>query len=177
MAVAVKTDGDPEALTASARAAVRELDPELPLFNVRTMEAALSRTLAMRTTYSWMLAVFALTALILALGGTYGVSSYLVTQRTREIGIRVALGAGRADIVRGVLRTSLMVASAGIVVGVIASLGAARLLESLLFGVAPHDAVILSGVVTVLVTAAVLANLLPARRAARVDPMTSLRAD
>jgi predicted permease len=177
MAVAVKTDGDPEALTASARAAVRELDPELPLFNVRTMEAALSRTLAMRTTYSWMLAVFALTALILALGGTYGVSSYLVTQRTREIGIRVALGAGRADIVRGVLRTSLMVASAGIVVGVIASLGAARLLESLLFGVAPHDAVILSSVVTVLVAAAVLANLLPARRAARVDPMTSLRAD
>jgi predicted permease len=179
MAVALKTDveGGAEALTASARAVVRELDPELPLFNVRTMEASLARTLAMRTTYSWMLAVFALTALALALGGTYGVSSYLVTQRTREIGIRVALGAARADIVRGVLRGGLVTVGIGIVAGIIASLGVGRLLETLLFGVAPHDALILSVATGVLLVAAVLANLLPARRAARVDPMISLRAE
>jgi putative ABC transport system permease protein len=141
------------------------------------MDAAMQRTLAARTTYSWMLAVFALTALALALGGTYGVSSYLVTQRTREIGIRVALGAARGDIIRGVLRTSLAVAGGGIVAGVAASLGVARLLESLLFGVQPHDAIILTSAVAALVTAALVANLLPARRAARVDPMISLRAD
>ena len=177
MAVAIKTDGNPEALIESARVAVRELDPELPLFNVRTMEAALARTLAVRTTYSWMLAVFALTALALALGGTYGVSSYLVTQRTREIGIRVALGAARSDIVRAVLRGSLAVVCLGIVTGVIAAMGVGRLLEALLFGVEPYDAGIVSGATAMLLLAAILANLLPARRAARVDPMISLRAE
>ncbi len=177
MAVAIKTDVEAEALTASARMALRGLDPELPMFNVRTMQTALARTMALRTTYSWMLAVFALTALALALGGTYGVSSYLVTQRTREIGIRVALGAARADIMRGVLRASLAAVGTGIVVGVIAALGVGRFLEALLFGVAPHDAAILSGASAVLVLAAVLANVLPARRAARVDPMISLRTE
>jgi ABC-type antimicrobial peptide transport system permease subunit len=177
MAVAIKTDGDPDALIASARAAIRELDPELPLFQVRSMTEAMRRTLAVRTTYSWMLAVFALTALLLALGGTYGVSSYLVTQRTREIGIRVALGARRGDIVQGVLRTSLVIALAGIVAGVVASLGLSRFLESLLFGVKPNDALILSSAIGILVLSALAANVLPARRAARVDPMTSLRAE
>lgn len=177
IAVALKTDADPEALTASARAALRELDPELPLFNVRTMETALARTLTLRTTYSWMLAVFAMIALALAGGGTYGVSSYLVTQRTREIGIRVALGAARADIMTAVLRGSLVAVAIGMVVGVVASIGAGRLLEALLFGVVPHDALILSSATAVLLLAAVLANLLPARRASRVDPMISLRAE
>jgi predicted permease len=177
MAVALKTDGDPDALVASARAAIRELDAELPLFQVRSMEQAMRQTLAVRTTYSWMLAVFALTALLLALGGTYGVSSYLITQRTREIGIRVALGARRGDIVQGVLRTSLVVAFAGIIVGLVASVGLSRFLESLLFGVKPTDALILSSAIGVLVVSALAANVLPARRAARVDPMTSLRAE
>ena len=177
MAVVLKTERDPASVTSSARAAVAELDPELPLFDVRTMDAAMQRSMAMRLTYSWMLAVFALTALVLALGGTYGVSSYLVGQRTREIGIRVALGAGRGDIVRAVLRTSLAVATVGIVVGVGASLGVTRLLDSLLFGVNPHDAGILAGAAATLGIAALAANLLPARRAAKVDPMLSLRAE
>ncbi len=177
MAVALKTTGDPESLIESARVAIRALDPELPLFNVRTMDTALGETMAVRTTYSWMLGVFALSALVLALGGAYGVSSYLVTQRTREFGIRVALGAGRSEIIRGVLHTSLAVASVGVVAGVAASLGVGRLMESLLFGVQPHDVLILTGAAGVILTAALLANLLPARRAARVDPMTSLRAE
>jgi putative ABC transport system permease protein len=176
-AVALKAAGNAESLTESARAAMREVDPELPLFGVRTMETALQRTLATRTTYSWMLAVFALTALVLALGGTYGVSSYLVTQRTREIGIRVALGAARRDIIRGVLRATLALTGIGIVAGTAASLGVARWLESLLFGVNPNDALTLSTSIAVLITAAVMANVLPARRAARVDPMTSLRSE
>lgn len=177
MTMTLRTSGDAEALAASARAGVRALDAELPLFAVRTMEEAMRRSIALRTTYSWMLAIFALMALVLALGGTYGVSSYLVTQRTREIGIRVALGARRGDIVRGVLRTSLAVVGLGIVLGVAASLGLARLLESLLFGVQPTDALILASAVGVLVLAGLIANVLPARRAARVDPMTSLRAE
>jgi predicted permease len=177
LAVTLKADGDPDTIVSFARLAMRELDPELPLFNVLTMEASLRRTLATRTTYSWMLAVFALTAVTLALGGTYGVSSYLVTQRTREIGIRVALGAGRAAIVRGVLRASGAVAAVGIASGVAASFGMGRLLESLLFGVNPQDAVTLSVSVAVLAGTALLANVLPARRAARVDPTGSLRAE
>jgi predicted permease len=177
MAVVLKTERDPASVTASARAAVAELDPELPLFDVRTMDAAVQRSMALRVTYSWMLAVFAVTALVLALGGTYGVSSYLVGQRTREIGIRVALGAAGTDIVRGVLRTSLTVAAAGIFVGVAASFGLTRLLESLLFGVNPHEGWVLIGAVALLAGASLAANLLPARRAARVDPMLSLRAE
>jgi predicted permease len=177
MTVSLRTGGDPNALVSSARAAVRELDAELPLFTVRTMEQAMQRSIALRTTYSWMLAVFALMALVLALGGTYGVSSYLVSQRTREIGIRVALGARRADIVRGVLRTSLAVVGVGIAAGVAASVGLARLLEQMLFGVKPTDAVILASSIAILVIAALVANAMPARRAARVDPMTSLRTE
>ena len=177
MAVVIRTAGDPAALTPAARAVVREIDPDLALYRVQTMEEALRRSLAQRALYSWLLGVFAAMALVLALGGTYGVTSYLVSQRTREIGIRVALGARRRDITATVLRGSLTVVGIGVVVGVAASIGAARLLADRLFGVPPHDASILSLAAVILLTAAVLANWLPARRAARVDPMRSLRAE
>ena len=134
MAVALHTSGDAAALAGSVRAAMRELDPDLPLFQVRTMEEALQRSLTVRAAYSWMLGVFALLALILALGGTYGVASYLVTQRTREIGIRVALGARTVDVVRTVVGRGVGVVAVGVGIGVLASLGATRLLADLLFG-------------------------------------------
>jgi predicted permease len=175
MTVAIRTAGDPGAFTATARNALRELDPELPMFRVRTMEAALERSLAQRATYSWLLGIFAAMALVLSLGGSYGVTSYLVSQRTREIGIRVALGARSADIVQAVLRRSLTNVTAGLVVGVVASLGLARLLADLLFGVPPHDLGILGGAAALLFILAAAANWLPARRAARIDPMRSLR--
>jgi putative ABC transport system permease protein len=177
MTVAVRTTGDPAAFTSTARAALREIDPELPMFRVRTMEEALRRSLAQRATYSWLLGIFAGMALVLALGGSYGVTSYLVSQRTHEIGIRVALGARRADIVRTVLRRSLVIVSAGVVLGVGASVGLARLMADLLFGVAPHDIRILAAAAAILFTLAAAANWLPARRAARVDPVLSLRSD
>jgi putative ABC transport system permease protein len=177
LSAVLKSDIDAESLTTAARSVLREIDPELPMFRVRTMDAALAETMTLRATYSWMLAIFALTALMLALGGTYGVSSYLVTQRTREIGIRVALGAARRDIVRSVLRGSLITVSVGILLGMMASLGAGTLLQTLLFGVKPHDGLILTSATALLVLAAVLANVLPARRAARVDPMISLRSE
>jgi putative ABC transport system permease protein len=177
MTVAIRTAGDPASIGPAARAALREVDPEVPAYDMRTMDERLARSRSLRAAYSWMLGVFAVTALLLALGGSYGVTSYLVSQRTRELGIRVALGAQRADISRTVLKGSLSVVSAGVVIGVAGAVGAGRYLSSLLFGVPPYDALILSVAAVALLTTGLMANWLPARRAARVDPMVSLRAD
>ena len=177
LTVVIKTKQAPEAFTPTARAALRELDPELPLFRVRTMEEALARSLSQRALYSWLLGVFASLALILALGGTYGVTSYLVSQRTREIGIRLALGARRIDITQSVLRGSLTIAAIGILAGLAASVGVARQLSTLSFGVPPHDTQVLVSALLVLMVTAAAANILPARRASKVDPMKSLRVE
>jgi predicted permease len=177
LAVALRTAGDPAAVAATARAAIRAIDPDLALYRVRTMDEALRRSLAERRLYSWLLGVFAVMALVLALGGSYGVTSYLVSQRTREIGIRVALGARSADIVRSVLRGSLTAVGAGVLLGIGASIAAARWLADLLFGVPPADVAILTSAGLVLLLTAVFANWLPARRASRVDPMRSLRVE
>jgi predicted permease len=175
MTVAIRTKADPQAFTATARAAVRELDPALALYRIRTMEQALSQSLLQRRLYSWLIGVFAAIALVLALGGAYGVTSYLVSQRTREIGIRVALGARTADITRAVLRGALVVIGAGVVAGAAGAVGGARLLGDLLFGVPPHDPLVLLAAAALLLGFAAGANWLPARRAARIDPMRSLR--
>ena len=177
LAVLLRTGGEPTSLTASLRAAVSELDPELPLYDVRTMEEALRRSLRIRALVAWMLGVFAALGFVLAVSGTYGVTTYLVTQRTREIGIRVALGAGRAAIASAVVKGSLAVAALGVLTGVAASLGLTRLLADLLFGVEPTDLSVLGAAAAVLLGSAALANWRPARRAARVDPVSLLRAD
>jgi predicted permease len=177
MAVTIRTIGDPAAFTPLARAALRELDPDLAMYRVRTMEEALKRSMAERRLYSWLLGVFATVALTLALGGSYGVTSYLVSQRRREIGIRVALGARTADITRAVLRGSLAAVVAGAIVGVAGSIAVTQVMKDLLFGVSPHDAGVLTAAAAVLLVMAAIANWLPARRAAQVDPMRSLRAD
>jgi predicted permease len=177
LAVALRTAGEPASALADARAVVRALDPELPLYEVQTMQQALRESLLVRAAYSWLLGVFAALALLLALAGTYGVTSYLVTQRTRELGIRIALGARRSDIVAVVLRGSLMVVAIGVTIGLAAAFGAARWLAGLLFGVAPYDLAILTAATTVLIATALAANWLPARRAALVDPMSTLRTE
>jgi putative ABC transport system permease protein len=177
MGFAVKTAGDPAPLIAAARTIVRDMDPELPTYNARTMNERMMLSLTLRAAYSWMLAVFAGIALLLALGGSYGVTSYLVSQRTRELGIRVALGARRGDISRAVLKGSVAIIGTGMTIGVAGALGAGRFLSSLLFGVPPYDALILTIAVAALGASGFLANWLPARRASRVDPMISLRAD
>ena len=141
------------------------------------MEEALQRSLTVRAAYSWMLGVFALLALVLALGGTYGVASYLVTQRTREIGIRVALGARTIDVVRTVVGRGFGVVAVGVGIGVLASVGATRFLADLLFGSGSRDAVIFAAVASLLLATALLANRVPARRAARIDPMRWLRTE
>lgn len=175
LSVVVRTVGDPTAIVAAARAAVGELDPELPLYQVRTMDDLMARSLSQRTLYSWLVAVFATIALVLALGGAYGVTTYVVSQRTRELGIRVALGARRADILRAVLRGGLMPVAIGIVLGIAGSLVASRPMAELLFDVKPNDLQVLGGAVVLLVALSVLTTWLPARRAAAVDPMRSLR--
>ena len=177
LTVAMRTAVEPSALVEAARGAVHGLDPELPLYAMRTMEENLRRSTTDRAVYSWMLAVFALCALLLALGGTYGVTSYLVSQRTREIGIRVALGARTGDIIRTVVVASLGVVAIGIGMGVAVSIGVAQGLSELLFGVSPHDATILGVASGALLAMSLAANWLPARRAARMDPMASLRAE
>jgi putative ABC transport system permease protein len=175
--VVLKTIGDPASVATAARAAMRDVDPEIPAYDMRTMDERLTRSRSLRAAYSWMLGVFAVMALVLALGGSYGVTSYLVSQRTRELGIRVALGARRSDISKAVLKGSLTVVSIGVVIGVVGAIGAGRLLSSLLFGVPPYDARILTIAAAALCVTGLLTNWLPARRAARVDPMVSLRAE
>ena len=178
LSVALRSRGEePAAVMPTVRAALRDLDPELPIYAIRTMEDALARSMAQRSLYSWLLAVFAALSLLLALGGTYGVTSYLVSQNAREIGIRVALGARRIDITRAVLRGSVVITGAGLVLGLAGTLAAARLLSGLLFGVPAHDVQVMATAALVLLGTALLVNLAPARRAARVDPMQSLRAE
>jgi predicted permease len=176
MSVAVRTAGDPAALLPTVRTIVREMNPELPVYNARTMIERMTLSLTLRAAYSWMLAVFAAVALLLALGGTHGVTSYLVSQRTRELGIRIALGARRSDISRAVLKGGVEVIAIGVALGILGAIGAGRFLSSLLFGVPPYDTLILTIAAVSLFTTGLLANWLPARRAARVDPVVSLRA-
>ncbi len=175
--VSLKTTGEPTAATSAARHAMSELDPELPLYRVRSMPQALAQSMELRRAYSWLLGVFALLAVMLAVGGGYGVTSYLAAQRTREMGIRVALGASGQDILRAILGGSLARAGLGIALGLAASLGASKLLAGLLFGVSPRDVGVMAGAAGALTAAAVVANLWPARRAAKVDPVGLLRSE
>ena len=176
MSFAVKTAGDPAALIPTVRTIARDMDSELPIYDAKTMNERMRLSMALRASYSWMLTVFAGIALLLALGGSYGVTSYLVSQRRRELGIRAALGARRRDIAQAVLKGSIASIGIGVAIGIAGAMGAGRLLSSLLFGVPPYDAVILTVAVAALGAAGFLANWLPARRASRVDPMISLRA-
>jgi putative ABC transport system permease protein len=141
------------------------------------MNERLMLSLTLRAAYSWMLVAFAGIALLLALGGSYVITSYLVSQRRRELGIRVALGAPRRDISRAVLKGSIAIIGIGVAIVIIGAIGAGRLLSSLLFGVPPYAALILTIAVAALGASGFVANWLPARRASRVDQMISLRAE
>ena len=165
---------------AQVRALRRELaaiDPEQPVSNVRTMEDLLSGAVARPRFNSLLLSCFAGIALALAVVGIYGVMSYSVTQRTREFGIRMALGAQVADVRRMVLRRGASLCAAGLALGLAGSLALTRPLSSLLFGVTPTDPISFLGASILLAGVALLACYLPARRATRVDPMNALRCD
>jgi putative ABC transport system permease protein len=175
MTIAVHGSIDPRSLISTSREIVRQLDPDLALSDIRTMQERLERSLWARRTYSWLFGVFAGLALMLAVAGIYGVVSYTVTQRTREIGIRMALGAKPEQVLGRVLGEGMLLVAIGVAIGLIGAAFVTRLLQSLLAGVSPHDPWAFVAVSLVLGGAALAANLLPARRAASVDPVHALR--
>ena len=162
-------------LQASITKAVREADPSLPIIRLRDMEVVVQDTVRRPRMLMQLFAAFAGFALLLAAIGTYGVLSYVVTQRRREFGIRMALGAERAVVLRSVMRQGLQLTCVGLVGGLIGALVLTKLMETLLFGVSPNDPATLAGVAALITAVAAAASLIPAVRATRVDPMVALR--
>ena len=171
----LRTPGDPARTTAALRAAVKEIDPSLPLANIVTMQSLLDQSVAQPRFLAALLTGFSLLAAVLALVGVYGLLSFSVSRRVRELGLRLALGAGRGRVLRLVLAQSATLVSAGLIVGVGSAIGLSRLLTTLLFGVSPGDPVTIVGMALAIAAAAVLASLPPALRASRIDPVVALR--
>jgi len=176
-AVVLRTEGDPTAVMTAVRQAVAELDPREVIYNVKTLDEVLSGSLAARRLSMILLSVFAALALLLACVGIYGVISYLVGQRTHEIGVRVALGANRSDVLRLVITHGARMALIGVAIGLAASFALTRLMSTLLFGVSAHDPWTFAAVAGLLMAVAVDACYIPARRALRVDPIIALRCE
>jgi putative ABC transport system permease protein len=177
MVLVARTSGDPLATVPAVRRAIAGLDPDLPLADVSTLEDRKAVTLARPRVNATVLGGFALAALVLAAVGIYGVVAYGVVQRTRELGIRMALGAGGPTLLRMVIRQGMMPVLGGMAVGLVGALAGGRLLRGLLFGVGSGDPTILVLVTGFLVAVALAAMYLPARRASRCDPMIALRID
>jgi putative ABC transport system permease protein len=177
MTLVARTSLDPRMLIEPAKAAVWEIDPRQTFYRTATLDELVGRTLVTRRFALVVLTGFALLALLLAAAGLYGVLSSIASQYRREIGVRLALGARWADIVRLLLARGLAVATTGVAVGLIAVAGGARLLRSFLFSVAPTDPLALSGAALVMLLVAGFACYLPARRAAAADPVEVLRAE
>ena len=177
MAIVVRTQVDPAALAPSIAAELQSIDADVPPYRLRTGEDLVGRTLGTRRFGTALMVAFAAIALVLALVGLYAVISNLIVQSTREIGLRVALGASRAQVLRSVLREALGPSAVGLVLGSVAAALTAPAMQSLLFGVEPLDPAVMLLVPVVLAFACVLACVIPARRALRVDPMIALRAD
>ena len=175
MTFVIRTRGPAENIAGAARNVIHTLDPQQPIGQVTTMESLLAKSIARSRFNTALLAIFAAVALLLAVVGTYGVMSYSVTQRTHEFGIRMALGAGRLDIVTLVVRRGLSMAAIGVAAGLFAAFAVTRLLTSLLYGVTATDAFTFTVVPLGLIAIALLASYLPARRATKVNPLVALR--
>jgi predicted permease len=177
VAVVLRTRDDPATIMAAVRRAVHAVEPGDIVYAAQTMDDVIATSFAPRRLSMILLTVFAGLALVLACVGIYGVISYLVGQRTREIGVRIALGAQRADVMRLVLRQGVRMALAGAAIGTAAALALTRFMAAQLFGVSAHDPLTFAGVALLLVVVAIAACCVPALRAARVDPMTAMRAE
>jgi putative ABC transport system permease protein len=177
LALIARGQGASAQLVSGLRGAIRAADPEMPFYQVQTMEQIVDASVATPRSLAWLLSSFALSGLILAAIGVFGVLSHAVTQRTQEIGVRMAIGASPTQVLRQVMSEGLIQVTIGIVVGTALALATSRLLAGLLFGVTAADPVAYVGVAALLTTVAVAASLAPARRAMRVDPITALRAD
>jgi predicted permease len=175
VAVVLRTHEEPDAIMGLVRRNVSEFDPGAVVYSVETMNEVISSSMAARRLSMILLTGFAVVALALSCVGIYGVISYLVGERTREIGVRMALGARRSDVLRLILGQGARMALLGLLPGIFLALGLTRLMSSQLFGVTPHDPLTFAGVAMVFVIVALAACYIPARRAARVDPMVALR--
>jgi predicted permease len=175
MAVYLRTEGNPAGLAQALRQQVQAVDPNLPLFGEQTMETLVSASLAQRRFAMRVVALFGVLALFLAGIGIYGVMAYSVTQRTREIGIRLALGASSRSILSWLLRQGMRLTLIGVALGLVGALAIGRLLRGLLFGIAPTDVITYGGLTLLLAAVALLACYIPARRATKVDPLIALR--
>jgi ABC-type antimicrobial peptide transport system permease subunit len=174
---AMRTALPPLSIVSAARKAVAAVDPNVPLADITTQEAVLDRRIAPERMFATLVSALAGLAVLLACIGLYGLLAYNVARRTSEIGIRLALGAQQGDISRPILREALLLAVAGLAIGVPAALALAQLVKSQLYGVAPADPLTLIAGALLLLVIALLAAWIPARRAARVDPLEALRAE
>ena len=175
MNIVVRTHGDPKQLANAIQAQIHSIDRDLPISDIKTMDEYVASSVSDSRFNTILLAGFAALALVMACVGIFGVVSYSVAQRTREIGVRRALGADAGSVMRMVLTQGMTVSVIGVAIGLAGAFAVTRVLSSLLFGVTPTDAVTFIGVATILTLVAFLASFLPARRAAKVDPMVALR--
>jgi predicted permease len=175
--VLVRTAGEPTHLGSAVRAAIRDVDPALPTFGIEALERTVGRSVSQQRFTMLLLGGFAATAILLALIGVHGVLSYLVTRRRRELGLRLALGAAPAEVIGSVVREGVRLTAAGVVLGLVLALVGGRLLRGLLYGVSATDPATFIAVGVAVFGAAALASWVPARRAARVDPLTALRSE
>ena len=173
----VRTAGDPQLAVGAIREAVRQVDPNLPLMDISTQAEQIERRFLQERAIAEAAAVFGLLATLLAAIGLFGLMSYNVARRTHEIGVRMALGARQEDVMGLVMRESIALAVIGVVIGLVVAAAASRLVASQLFGLAPTDALSQAGSALLLLLVSAAAGYLPARRAARVDPMVALRSE
>jgi putative ABC transport system permease protein len=171
---AIRTAGDPASLSSAVRSTLQSIDPELPVFGLRTMQDRLATSLMTRRSPVLLSLSFGAVALLLSAIGIYGVLAYLVTQRTKEIGIRIALGSSGREIFGLVLQEGLLLIGIGFTAGAAGALALRRTLQSQLFGISATDPLVLAAVTALLAAVAVLACALPARRATRIDPIVAL---
>jgi putative ABC transport system permease protein len=177
MSLVVKSKMDPAVLTSGIRGAIASIDRDQPVFGIATMKQLVGNSVATQRITLVLLGLFSALALVLAAIGIYGVISYSVAQRSHEIGIRMALGAKRGDVLRMILAQGAKIAGVGVIIGIVASFCLTRLMTSLLFSVSAADPATFAGVAITLALVATLACYLPARRALRVDPIIALRCE
>ena len=177
MWMVARSERDPAQLAAAARQAVREIDPALPAFAMTPLRDVINDSVAQRRFSMLLLAAFAATALFLAAVGIYGVVAYSVSQRTREIGVRLAIGAERRDVLALVVGGGMKLAAVGVAIGLAGALGLTQLITTMLYNVTPFDPLSYAVTASVLLTIAAIACYVPARRAMNVDPMVALRCE
>jgi putative ABC transport system permease protein len=177
MSLVVRSSVEPESLSGAVRRVVNEVDKSVPVSNVKTMDHIVSESITQPRFNLFLLGLFGAVAMVLSAAGIYGVTAYTVTQRTHELGIRLALGAQVSDVLKMILGQGMAVIGVGLVVGLAAAFALMRLLRSLLFGVGENDPLTFAAITVVLVFVALIACYIPARRATKVDPLVALRSE